>query len=99
MQKSLADPDWAITMLSSEPLPGFDAAPMPRKSTRSLRARKVSRPAKRSRPTRPPSPESGLPDGFYRDLVWNLRNGVVAITREGLIAVMNDNAYGILGLK
>jgi len=56
-------------------------------------------------PIRPSSPKSGrpaesvLPDGFYRDLVWNLRNGVLAITRDGRIAVMNDNAYGILGLK
>src|SRR5262245_30977982 len=40
-----------------------------------------------------------VPDGFYRDMVWNLRNGVVAITRAGQVAVMNDIAYRILGLK
>ena len=39
------------------------------------------------------------PDTFYRDLVWNLRNGVLAVTRDGRVAVMNDVAYGILGLK
>jgi signal transduction histidine kinase len=39
------------------------------------------------------------PDGFYRDLVWTLRNGVIAITRDGRIAVMNEAAYLILGLK
>ena len=40
-----------------------------------------------------------VPEGYYRDLVWNLRNGVVAITRDGRIAVMNEIAYRILGLK
>jgi sensor histidine kinase regulating citrate/malate metabolism len=32
-------------------------------------------------------------------MVWNLRNGVVAITKDGRIAVMNDIAYRTLGLK
>jgi signal transduction histidine kinase len=35
---------------------------------------------------------------FYRDLVWNLRNGVLAVTRDGRIAVMNEVAYRILGM-
>ena len=46
--------------------------------------------------------ESGagvVPDGFYKDMVWNLRNGVVAITRDGRVAVMNEIAYRVLGLK
>ena len=41
-----------------------------------------------------PAPRPGTescPDGFYRDMVWNLRNGVVAITRDGRVAVMNDD--------
>ena len=38
-------------------------------------------------------------DGFYRDLVWNLRNGVVAVTHDGRVAVMNEIAYRILGLE
>jgi signal transduction histidine kinase len=38
-------------------------------------------------------------EGFYRDLVWNLRNGVLAVTADGRVAVMNDVAYRILGLK
>ena len=37
-------------------------------------------------------------NGFYRDLVWNLRNGVLAVTRDGRIAVMNEVAYRILGM-
>ena len=47
------------------------------KPTRS--PRKKSRPAAR----RPAAPKPGpgvVPDGFYKAMVWNLRNGVVAIT-------------------
>jgi len=62
--------------------------------------------AKAPRRTPKPSPakarsaEPGVvPDGFYRDMVWNLRNGVVAITRDGRLAVMNEIAYRALGLK
>jgi len=39
------------------------------------------------------------PESFYRDLVWTLRNGVIAVTRDGRVAVMNEAAYQILGLK
>ncbi len=38
-------------------------------------------------------------ESFYRDLVWNLRNGVLAVTRDGRIAVMNEVAYRIFGLQ
>jgi two-component system nitrogen regulation sensor histidine kinase GlnL len=38
-------------------------------------------------------------DTFFRDLVWSLRNGVLAVARDGSIRVMNDVAYQILGLK
>ncbi len=38
-------------------------------------------------------------EGFFHDLVWSLRNGVLAVMRDGTIAVMNDVAYQILGLK
>ena len=40
---------------------------------------------------------SVAPDDFYRDLVWSLRNGVLAVTIDGTVAVMNDVAYRILG--
>ena len=49
-----------------------------------------------------PAPKGGpavVPDGFYKDMVWNLRNGIVAITRDGRVAVMNGIAYRVLGLK
>ncbi len=71
---------------------------MARRPTRMTRPSKALKAVRPARNARGPA-ESALPDGFYRDLVWNLRNGVLAITRDGLIAVMNDNAYGILGLK
>ena len=66
----------------------------------------VRRSAVKSRPaatSAPPAvaqggPES-VPEGFYRDLVWNLRNGVLAVTRDGRVAVMNAVAYRILGLS
>jgi len=62
-------------------------------------AAKPSR-ATRARKTGAPKAEPQVvPDGFYRDMVWNLRNGVVAVTRDGRVAVMNDIAYRILGLK
>ena len=38
------------------------------------------------------------PDAFYRNFFYSLRNGVIAIWRDGSIAVVNDAAYRILGL-
>ena len=37
-------------------------------------------------------------DRFFRHLVFNLRTGVLAITRQGRVAAMNDLAYRVLGL-
>jgi signal transduction histidine kinase len=73
------------------------ASDMTAKPGRTARVRKP----KAGRPDQTaPLAESGVvPDGFYRDMVWNLRNGVIAITRDGRVAVMNDIAYRTLGLK
>jgi signal transduction histidine kinase len=38
-------------------------------------------------------------DRFFRNLVFTLRTGVLAITRDGRIAAMNDLAYRVLGLQ
>ena len=38
------------------------------------------------------------PEGFHRDLVLSMQNGVVAIRRDGSVAVINDCAYRTLGL-
>jgi PAS domain S-box-containing protein len=68
--------------------------------------RKPSRPALPRRqtveerpPADPPHEEAVAPEAFFRDLVWTLRNGVIAVTRNGRVAVMNEAAYQILGLK
>lgn len=45
-----------------------------------------------------PKPEDLLGDRFFRHLVFNLRTGVLAITRDGRIAAMNDMAYRVLAL-
>ncbi|HKW02037.1 MAG TPA: ATP-binding protein [Vicinamibacterales bacterium] len=45
------------------------------------------------------SAEDALSDRFFRHLVFNLRTGVLAITRDGRIAAMNDIAYRVLGLS
>lgn len=37
-------------------------------------------------------------DRFFRHLVYNLRAGVLAISRDGEVAAMNDVAYRVLGL-
>jgi nitrogen-specific signal transduction histidine kinase len=104
MHKTLAGDDRAITILGSEPGPYAPAtSTMPIRKPRAT-ARRPSRPAvsakgKSRAKTPPPASATGaVPDGFYRDLVWNLRNGVLAVTRDGHIAVMNDVAYRILGL-
>ena len=52
-------------------------------------------------PARPgAAPRTGeTPEPFYRDLVLSMRNGVLAIQRDGSVAVINDVAYRILGLR
>jgi signal transduction histidine kinase len=39
---------------------------------------------------------TSVSDRFYRQLVLGMRNGVLAVTRDGRVAVMNDVAYRIL---
>ena len=106
MEKSLAATVEAITILPSEAAAGFTLSPvMPHRKPRGLSRR--SAPAARGG-TKKSSPrlrrpavvdaDGGPTEGFYRDLVWNLRNGVLAITRDGRVAVMNEVAYRILGL-
>ena len=38
-------------------------------------------------------------EAFYRNVVHSLRNGVIAIWRDGTIAVVNDAAYRILSVE
>jgi signal transduction histidine kinase len=59
----------------------------------------AAKPPRQRPPVSPKAATGVVPDGFYKDMVWNLRNGVVAVTRDGRVAVMNDIAYRVLGLK
>jgi PAS domain S-box-containing protein len=38
-------------------------------------------------------------DRFFRHIVSSMRNGVIAFRRNGTLALMNDDAYRIFGLK
>jgi signal transduction histidine kinase len=69
------------------------------KGSRNIDAvRAVKRPVRRSSPD-PELPILAVAESFYRDLVWNLRNGVLAVTQDGRIAVMNEVAYRIFALE
>ena len=101
MHKTFAGNDGAITILANEPGPYTPTTTMPIRKPRAA-VRRGSRgpvsPRAKSRPSTASVKSDGVPKGFYRDLVWNLRNGVLAVTRDGRVAVMNDVAYRILGL-
>ena len=52
-----------------------------------------------ARPTGLPAPpRSDVPDAFFRQIVTGMRNGVLAITRDGRVAVINDEAYRVFGI-
>ena len=65
--------------------------------TTSLKVTSADRRLVRTEGTRG-SAEDVLSDRFFRHLVFNLRTGVLAITRDGRVAAMNDIAYRVLGL-
>jgi signal transduction histidine kinase len=46
----------------------------------------------------PAPPRSDVPDSFFRQIVTGMRNGVLAITRDGRLAVINDEAYRVFGI-
>jgi signal transduction histidine kinase len=50
-------------------------------------------------PARPDTPPVAVPDEFFREMVRGLQNGVLAVTRDGRIAVMNDTACFVLGIE
>ena len=74
---------------------------MPDGSSRRLAPARRSAPSPERSSSRTPRSRAATasrPTASYRDLVWTLRNGVLAITRDGRVAVMNEVAYRILGL-
>jgi signal transduction histidine kinase len=106
METSLADRDRAITILPAEDLLSQESLG-PDPSVPTQPSRDPKRPTSAARKASQPKRKSGrtgadirtvASDDFYRDLVWSLRNGVLAITVDGRIAVMNDVAYRILGI-
>lgn len=53
----------------------------------------------RSRPRPGPAPRRApADDRFFRQIVSSMRNGVIAIHRDGTLALMNDEAYRIFSL-
>lgn len=66
------------------------------RTRRPRRDRSVRRmPAARPRASR----SNAIGDAFFRHLVTSLRNGVLAVSRDGRVAAINDPAYRILGLE
>ena len=41
----------------------------------------------------------GIDDTFFRHIVSGMRNGVLAITRDGRLALINDEAYRVFGIE
>src|SRR5687767_2986356 len=48
---------------------------------------------------RRPASSAGTTDAFYRHIVAGMRNGVLAITRDARLALINDEAYRIFGVS
>ena len=98
----MAERERAITLFASEPLPDGAASltmPIRKPGIAARRAASAASNAAAKSPGARNRPTDTVGEGFYRDLVWNLRNGVLAVTRDGRIAVMNEVAYRILGLE
>jgi two-component system nitrogen regulation sensor histidine kinase GlnL len=70
----------------------------PRAVQRRNAAGRLGAAAAKARKPKAAAPRTSTSDEFYRDLVWSLRNGVLAVTLDGNVAVMNEVAYRILGL-
>jgi signal transduction histidine kinase len=78
-------------------LPGapMDMPPMPRRPEVRVTRRLVpAATATRAVPIQEAPPD----DRFFRHVVSSMRNGVIAIRREGTLALMNDEAYRIFSL-
>jgi signal transduction histidine kinase len=65
----------------------------------SRRAPAAPPPAAPDTRTRAESGASPVGDPFFRQMVSSMRNGVLAVTRDGAVAVMNEEAYRIFGLR
>lgn len=61
--------------------------------------RRPSRAGSRGAPPGRGRTRRGAPDRFFRDVVASMRNGVVAITRDGRVAFLNDVAARTFGCR
>src|SRR3954470_2937795 len=72
---------------------------MPHRPDARPRRRRTAPPAASARTGRQPEPRIAPDDRFFRHIVSSMRNGVIAFRRDGTLALMNDEAYRIFGLK
>src|SRR5688572_33487093 len=58
-----------------------------------------SGPAAVERTSAPAARSTGaVKDAFFRHVVTGMRNGVLALDRDGALAIINDEAYRIFGI-
>jgi PAS domain S-box-containing protein len=70
-----------------------------RRTIRRTSPARLTRPASARRAvTAAPRRAGDVQDAFFRYIVAGMRNGVLALTREGTLALINDEAYRIFGL-
>src|SRR5947199_3621907 len=72
-------------------------ADIPERPDARPRRRATGSPAPRQA-KRPAAARQILDDRFFRHIVSSMRNGVIAIRRDGTLALMNDEAYRIFSL-
>jgi len=70
-----------------------------RRTVRRAPPARVARPASGRRAViAAPRRAGDVKDAFFRYIVAGMRNGVLALTREGMLALINDEAYRIFGI-
>ncbi len=72
--------------------------PRSRSRSRSVRRPPAARPRAAATPRASAARPTALDDRFFRQIVAGMRNGVLAIFRDGRLALINDEAYRIFGL-
>jgi nitrogen-specific signal transduction histidine kinase len=89
--------------LSTEsPLPGSRRPSTPKSPSAPGKPEPVDprlRPEERKAPAARPADFPAIGDPFFRDLVLSMRNGVLAITRDGAVAGMNPEAHRIFQVE
>ncbi len=68
---------------------------MPRRSEERVRRQPAPMPLSTARPL---GQDASPDDRFFRQLVSSMRNGVIAIHRDGTLALVNDEGYRIFGI-